>query len=96
MPRVRGLTDSQREKMRIDDCDKRRSEIIYQLKRRAHDTNDDLAKIIGITAVGVCHRYKCRTPWTVRELILIADHYKVDDMTRSALLGGGRCKWEVG
>lgn len=96
MPKVRGLTREQRERTRLDDCDKRRSEIIYQLKRRSRETNEDLAKVIGISSVCICNRAKNRSPWTVRELILIADHYNVDDTTRAALLGGGRCKWEVG
>lgn len=96
MPKVRGLTEAQRLRTRVDDCDRRRSEIIYQLKRLHDETNEDLAEVIGVSPVAVCHRYKNRIQWTVKDLVLIADHYKVDDATRSALLGGGRCKWEVG
>ena len=94
MPRVRGLTEAQRKRARIQEQQKRCSEMVRQLMARHHETQEDIAGVIGTSRPTVSKKMNRHTPWEVSELLLIADHYKVDDLTRAAFLGGAKCGLE--
>lgn len=95
MPRVRSLTEAQRKRNRVAEQQKRCSEMVRQLMARHHETQKDIAVVIGAARPTVSQKMNQHTPWEVSELLLIADHYKVDDLTRAAFLGGTRCSLEL-
>lgn len=95
MPKVRGLTEEQRKQYRILEQQKRCSKIVKQLMSKHDEKQKDIAVVIGKARETVSCKMNQHTPWEVSELLLIADHYKVDDLTRAAFLGGTKCGLEL-
>lgn len=96
MPKTRGLTAAQREDIRMKEWQARSSRIVRAMMAVYEKTQADIAAVIKKTRVAVSERLHGRTAWTASELVLVADYFHADDLTRSALLGGKeKCRWEA-
>lgn len=104
MPKV-ALTEAQRrenELRRQEDAEKRQLERTIKIINMARveaglSENLAFAAALGLKPNTCSNKMGGKRPWTVSELIRVADVLHMEPLTRSALLGGKeKCRYERG
>lgn len=102
MPPTRGLTEAQKaehrrrqEEARMQEWQKRNTLILKRMICYYGTKHEEVGQVIRRSRTAVTERMNGSTPWTAKELMLVANFFDADDQTRAALLGGsGKCRWE--